>query len=257
MNSHLLVPETLLPQSSPGGPSPGPTTRPVGHDPHIKRPRAPLGGLALCVVLAVAACSSSDDETNAEDTEGGAITSSSPAESTSDAGDSSTHVEDATTFWEAVAAGDRDLASSLLDPAVLDTGRQVLFGRAATFDGQFDWYESVDWTWTFEECVTDGDSRVQCTATASNPWSDALGECPVNGTFGIQFGDDGIRSMSDATFRGQWVPTVFRAFEGWVRENHPEDAEVMFDFGVDVDEQILGLYEANTERFAEAHQETS
>ena len=98
--------------------------------------------------------------------------------------------------------------------------------------------------------------RVECTATATNAWSDALGIEPITGTFLVRFGDDGIAAVGDqfASFGQQWRPMVFEVFAEWVEANHPDDAQVMFNFVVDVNPEILGLYEVNTERFVEAHQ---
>jgi hypothetical protein len=47
---------------------------------------------------------------------------------------------------------------------------------------------------------------------------------------------------------------VFEVFAGWVERNHPNDAEVMLDFEVDVNPEILNLYEVNTDRFVKARQ---
>jgi hypothetical protein len=165
----------------------------------------------------------------------------------------STPVEDATAFWEAVEAGDLEAALTHVDP----TAEVTPFGRAGTLEGQFDWYEAVGWKWTLEECVEDDSGTVECTATAQNAWSDALEVESVPGTFVVRFGENGITEILDKgdSFQNQWSPQVFRVFAGWVETNHPEDAAIMFDFSVDVNPEILDLYETNTNRFVEAHQD--
>jgi len=165
----------------------------------------------------------------------------------------STQVEDATAFWEAVEAGDLDAALAHVDP----TADVTPFGRAGTLEGQFDWYEAVGWKWTLEECVEGDTGTVECTATARNAWSDALGVEPVPGVFVVRFGENGITEIGDKAelFGNKWSAQVFRVFAGWVETNHPEDFAIMFDFSVDVNPQILDLYETNTNRFVEAQDE--
>jgi hypothetical protein len=165
----------------------------------------------------------------------------------------STQVEDATAFWEAVEASDLDAALAHVDP----TADVTPFGRAGTLEGQFDWYEAVGWKWTLEECVEGDTGTVECTATARNAWSDALEVEPVPGTFVVRFGENGITEIGDKAelFGNKWSAQVFRVFAGWVETNHPEDFAIMFDFSVDVNPQILDLYETNTNRFVEAHQD--
>jgi hypothetical protein len=166
----------------------------------------------------------------------------------------STRLADAETFWEAVAANDSEGALAMVDPAAHESAAVALFGRAQTLEGQFDWYESVGWEWTPGECVEGDAGSVECTATASNAWSEALGVDPVTGTFVVQFGENGITEVvdKDDSFANQWLPMVFEVFADWVNANHPDDAEVIFNFEADVNSEILNLYEVNTDRFVEA-----
>ncbi len=170
-------------------------------------------------------------------------------------GAATTEAEDATAFWVAMEAGDREAAIGYLDPAAAESGQANTFGRASTIDGQFDWYETVGWEWTLDACV-EGEETVECRAAAHNAWSDALGVEPVTGTFVLTVGEDGITGIVDESdsFISQWSPMVFEVFANWVAANHPEDAEIMFDFSVDANQQILDLYEVNTERFVEAQE---
>lgn len=162
----------------------------------------------------------------------------------------------ATAFWEALATGDREATLGFVDPAAVDSPGPSPFGRAQTLGGQFDWYESVGWEWQLDECVDTNETTAECTASARNSWSDVLGVEPVSGTFIVRFGDGGITDVDDkfATFLGQWSPQVFEIFADWVTENRPDEAAIMFDFDVEINSEILGLYEQNTTRFVEAQQ---
>jgi hypothetical protein len=165
-------------------------------------------------------------------------------------------VETATAFWEALAADDREVALSLVDPALLESGAGDPFGRAQMLEQQFDWYDAVGWQWALQNCVMSDAGVVECTASASNAWSEALGLEPVPGTFVVRYGDGGITTVKDqsASISSQWLPNVYRVFERWVQEHYPEDAQSMFNLSVGVDPEILAMYELNTERFVEAQQ---
>lgn len=197
------------------------------------------------------------DETTVDETGGaGAPAQAEQPGSTTTTAAPVDEVELATAFWEALAAGDRDTALGLVSTDLLDPGAVSQFGRAQTLEGQFDWYESVGWVWTFEGCVMGDTGFVECTANGSNAWSDALGIEPVPGTFRVRFDDEGIVLVDDVfpSFESEWVRTVFSEFAEWVQANHPEDADVMFNLNDDVNPEILGLYEVNTERFVDAQQ---
>lgn len=165
-------------------------------------------------------------------------------------------VEKATEFWNAVASGDREAAVAVVDPAALEADHVNTFGRAHYLEGQFDWYEAVGWQWTLDSCVEIDARSVECIAHARNVWSDALGIEPVEGAFVLVFAEDGISQIADqgVPFIERWGP-VFGTFANWVEANHPDDADVMFNFSVDVNDEILDLYRVNTERFAEAQGE--
>lgn len=165
-----------------------------------------------------------------------------------------TPAEQAALFWEAVASGDRDAALAVIDPEALASGKANTFGRGATLEDQFEWYEAVGWEWTFGGC-SEGEAFVECTATANNPWSDVLGVDPVTGTFEVEVGEAGITAITDQadSFISQWSPQVFEVFGNWVLDHHLDEGELMFDFSVDVSPEILDLYRVNTERFVEAH----
>ena len=212
----------------------------------------------LMVFTSIAACGS--DETTASDApeiadtaetdEGAGSAEQSDGESETT---SSEQVDQATAFWEAVAADDRETALGFIGAAA--EPEDMLFGRAGTLPGQFEWYEAVGLSWELEGCDAAGAATVDCDATARNRWSDALGVDPVTGTFTLWFGEDGIVSIVDKndSFVSQWGPMVFAVFARWVDENHPEDARIMFGDD-DVNPEILGLYATNSDRFVEAQQ---
>ena len=216
-----------------------------------------IGTVLTCVMLAVTACSSGDDEPRAGGASNDDVTASSEhVESTPSTASSASRLETATAFWEAMAAHDREVALSFVDPAFLDSGAGDPFGRAQTLEQQFEWYEAVGWQWALQNCVEDGAGAVECTASASNAWSEALGLEPITGTFLVRFTDDGILTVDErsGSFSSQWLPMVYDEFAAWVQTYQPEDAQVMFNFGVDLNPEMLAMYEINTERFVEAQQ---
>jgi hypothetical protein len=158
----------------------------------------------------------------------------------------------ATAFWEALAAGDRAAALGYVGPGAVDAEPLSVFGRAATLEGQFDWYEAVGWQWALEDCMPGGvEGMVRCTVTGQNTWSEALAVDPVPGVFYLWFDDDGYLTSTTETFGSGWYPQVFRHFAAWVQQNHPDDAKVMWA-DTDVNAEILDLFEINTERFVAA-----
>lgn len=162
----------------------------------------------------------------------------------------------ATGFWRAMEAGDPQLALTFVDPAATESPKIVPVGRADTLEGVFEWYEVVGWNWDFTECVEFNDDFVRCTASASNLWSEALEVEPVIGKFLVQFSENGITGVEDRNlvFLAWWSPQVFEKFADWVAMNHPDDATIMFDFGLETNQEILDLYELNTARFVESLQ---
>ncbi len=168
-----------------------------------------------------------------------------------------TPVDQATAFWVAVVDGDRDTAVSHLDPAVVESREASPWGRAFTLESQFAWYDVVGWQWTLDDCIETSEGAVECSVSARNAWTDALGEGPVMGTYVMEIGEEGITAMTDKFdgFGQQWSEVSFEPFAIWVEANHPADAMIMFDFEADVNPEILDLYEINTERFVQAKTE--
>jgi hypothetical protein len=169
-------------------------------------------------------------------------------------GGGSTQVEDATAFWEAAEAGDLEAALAHVDPTA---DMEQFFWAVTPLEDTFDWYEAVGWKWTLKECVEGDTGTVECTATARNAWSDALEVEPVPGTFVVRFGEKGITEIVDKadSFLNQWSPQVFEVFAGWVETNHPEDFALIWGESDLNPSEILDLYETNTKRFVEAHQD--
>lgn len=216
-----------------------------------------IGTALACVMVAMTGCSSAGEEPSAGGTSSDDVAAPSEGvESTQSTASSEAQVETATAYWEALASDDREVAISLVDPAFLESGAGDPFGRARTLEQQFDWYDSVGWQWALQNCAMSDAGAVECTASASNAWSEALGLEPITGTFVASYSDEGIRAVKDksSSFSSQWLPMVYFVFEEWVQTHHPEDAQVMFNFGVDVNPEILAMYQLNTERFVEAQQ---
>ncbi len=167
-----------------------------------------------------------------------------------------TPVDKATAFWVAVADGDRETATSYLDPTAAESGEANTYGRAQTLEGQFEWYEAVGFEWALDECIETDQGNVECTVAGSNDWSDALGQDPVPGTYLMGFGDGGITAIvdKDDSFANRWLQLVFEPFSIWVTANHPADAMTMWSES-DVNPEILELFRINTARFVQAHTE--
>lgn len=163
-------------------------------------------------------------------------------------------IEVATAYWERVEAADIDATLAVVEPSLHEAAAVVPNGRGNTLAVVFDWYEVVGWTWTFGTCEKPSDETIHCTATARNDWSDALGVEPVTGTYVVRVVDGNMRGVDEHqdSFTSQWGPNVFDVFASWVEANHPGDAEIMFNFAIDTNENILELYRTNTERFVAA-----
>lgn len=206
--------------------------------------------LVVVAIVAFAITNSTTDDTDGNDVSADQNEPTATAPSVEE----STPAEVATAFWEAVVIGDRERALGFVDPTAIDKQGPSPFGRAHTLEGQFDWYEVVGWEWQFNGCVESTDITADCTATARNTWSDALGVEPITGMFVVRFGDQGIIDVGDkfSSFIDQWSVQVFGVFRDWVSESHPEDAAIMFEFDVDINPEILRLYELNTNRFVDA-----
>lgn len=164
-------------------------------------------------------------------------------------------VERATAFWMAVSAGDRETAVSYLDPAAAASGEANIFGRAWIFENQFDWYQATGWEWTLDQCVEIDDGDIECTVAARNDWSDAIGQEPVVGVYVVEIGESGITAFidKDENFRSQWIPQAFEVFARWVGTHHPADGAIMFNRALDLNQEMLDLYEINTDRFVETY----
>lgn len=165
----------------------------------------------------------------------------------------STPAARATAFWRAVEAADVPAILAEVDPDV-DSPAMTIFGPASTMGQQFDWYKSIGFEWQLDRCLDVSPTQANCTVSASNTWSDALGQEPISATFAVQLNDDGVVNVDDVSnaFFGRWFPEVGDQFKAWVEINHPDDAEVMFGRDTAAHPEILKLYEVNTTRFVEA-----
>ncbi len=92
---------------------------------------------------------------------------------------------------------------------------------------------------------------MSCELTGRGDWSDAIGLNPGPAVATVTVGENGITFVdSDDFFDSQWAP-AFRAFADWVRQNHPDDARVMWGVRL-LDDEITELFRVNTERFVAA-----
>jgi hypothetical protein len=95
---------------------------------------------------------------------------------------------------------------------------------------------------------------VTCTYTMENSWSQALGVGPFTGSnFEFVIVDGQIQEIKHDFVFGAFSPQVWEVFKGWVRDNYPDDINVMYDLG-DVDVPIktpeaLALWEQRTAEF--------
>ena len=166
---------------------------------------------------------------------------------------SSANVEDAIAFWEALAAGDREAALGLVDPAGL---KNPPFGRAFTLEGQFDWYEAVGWEWDARRVWT-GQNRngrmhgdraerlVRCSRSGS-------GNRYVRGS--VRYGRHHLRHREARIVLQPMASARVRDLLRLGRRQSSSRRRVMFEFSVDVNPEILELYAVNTRRFVDAHE---
>lgn len=162
----------------------------------------------------------------------------------------------ASAYWTALEDLDGDAAVALVDPSIVDSTLAEPFGRADDLPGQIEWYRAVGWRWELHGCSpAEGREAADCEVSAANPWSDALGLDAVPGQFRVVAADGSITGVTEfgSGFSPEWLRDVFRPFQAWVQEEHPEDAAVMWG-SAEVDEEVLLLFELNTVRFVEAHQ---
>jgi len=159
----------------------------------------------------------------------------------------------ATEFWEALAAGDRQATLDLIATASMDSIVLPPAGLIEAPTDQFDWYQAVGWQWRIESCVDAEAGTAECTASATNTWSEAMDLDPVVGRFLVQVSDQKVTTISETgdPFSDQWLSFVFPSFFNWVTANHPDDAATMFETDSGLTEEILELYELNTIRFVD------
>lgn len=225
----------------------------------VRAALALAAAVAVIVGIVLVYDDSTVDNTNTADTpdalqETTTIPPTTSADSTAPFDADTSPIDVAAAYWERIEAADIDAALALVEPSLRESAAVIPFGRANTLAGVFPWYEAVGWTWTFGTCEESSDETIHCTATARNDWSDALGVEPVNGTFVMRIVDGSVRGVDqhEDSFGSQWGPKVFEVFASWVEANHAADAEIMFNFAFDTNDNILELYRTNTERFVAA-----
>jgi hypothetical protein len=113
-----------------------------------------------------------------------------------------------------------------------------------------EWYGATGWEWEIGDCADVGDGSVDCDVVVRTAWSDAVGIAPLAITVGAAVSDAGVTrliSRSDECCPGS------TEFNRWVTEMYPDDAAVMWN-GPEMNPEIMRLFEVNTARFVDAHQ---
>ena len=105
------------------------------------------------------------------------------------------------------------------------------------------------------ETVAGPPAQVFCTYTIENAWSRARGVGPfTGGRFYFTIADGKIQKLTHIFDFREFSPQVWEVFRAWVRDTHPQDVAVMYDFsgGVDVPRktpEAIALWEQHTNEF--------
>lgn len=193
-------------------------------------------GLAACGVTADTASSPSTDPPVSTASE-----SSVPSRSA---------VQVARAYWEAIAASDPEAAVALIDPGIPNESSVKPAGRGRTLAELMEWYDANGWEFEVGDCTDQGDGAVDCDVDVRSAWSDALGIAPLVTPYRMTVSDEGVtrlRGLGDDCCPG------FDEFNRWVTEMYPDDAAAMWS-GPEMNPEIMRLFEVNTARFVDAHQ---
>lgn len=214
--------------------------------PTRRTPRAGAASTIVAVLLGagLAACGDSADTTTSPATDPPVSTAAGPSVP------SRTAAQVAHAYWEAIAVSDPDAALALIDPGIPDEDSVKPAGRGRTLAELLDWYDVSGWEWEIGDCTDQGDGDVDCDVVVRTAWSDALGVAPTMTRYRVIVTDEGVsrvRGLGDDCCPG------IDEFTGWVTEMYPDDAAVMWN-GPEMDSEIMGLFEVNTARFVDAHQ---
>jgi hypothetical protein len=192
---------------------------------------------------ALAACGDSGDTASSSSTVLPTATTTEPSAPS----DSATEVAHA--YWEAIAASDPDAALALVDLRVTSEITVSPAGRGSTLAELMEWYDAVGWEWEVGDCTDVGDRAVECDVVARTDWSDALGIAPLDVLTRVTVSEEGVTRLlgPDDCCPGN------DEFNRWVTQMYPDDAAVMWD-GDEMNPEILRLFEVNTARFVDAHQ---
>ncbi len=202
---------------------------------------AAAAAAAVLVVVGIAVFNGDDADV---DTASGAIPS-----------DAEQAVRIAQDFVEARDSWDGEAVRSLVaDDAVID-------GFVSTPDEYLtnvDYERVTGWRFTQPECtatVVGPPVEVTCTYTMQNAWSQALGVGPFTGSsFDFVIADGQIEQISHDFDFSRFSPQVWEVLKAWVRSNHPDDFDVMFDLSGANDVPIktpeaVALWEQHTIEF--------
>lgn len=159
-------------------------------------------------------------------------------------------VDVARAYWEAIAASDPDAAGALIDPGISNGDSVKPAGRGRTLAELMEWYDANGWEWEVGDCTERGDGDVDCDVVVRTDWSDALGIAPSTTQYRVVVSDEGVIRLRG--LGGDCCPGIDE-FHGWVTEMYPDDAAVMWN-GPEMNPEIMSLFEVNTARFVDAHQ---
>lgn len=210
--------------------------------------RTPAAGAATIVAVLIgaglAACGDAADTATSPSTDPPAATTTEPSVPSPSA------AQVAHAYWEAIAGSDLDAAVALIDPAISNDASVKPAGRGRTLAELMDWYDANGWEWEVGDCTDRDDGDVDCDVVVRTAWSDALGMTPSATQYRVSVSDEGVIRLRGL---GEDCCPGIDEFTRWVTEMYPDDAVAMWN-GPEMNPEIMRLFEVNTARFVDAHQ---
>ncbi len=200
------------------------------------------------MVLIVAACGSSEGDavtttvatTAAPTTTATSVTTQPPTTTTATTNTPTTTTEGvyvgdppqdiARSFVEARDTWDAERAIALFAP---DAVINDLAGTPGGYRDLLAWYEAVGWRVMVDECVvtlTGSTAEVTCTYTHENAWTRALSVGPFSGSsYRFTIANGQIQELDHTFDASRFSTQAWDVFYRWVRDNHPEDIDQMYE----------------------------